>query len=71
MLLNVNEFQPQFKNRMYEVTVSESIRIGDVITTLSAHDEDLDDTLVYTIYSAVNNQTYSLFGINHQTGNIY
>jgi len=48
--------------------VREDIPIGSDIIQLSADDEDANDVLVYLLHSANNNNSYTLFGVDHGTG---
>lgn len=68
-LSNVNEFQPWFSERVYEITVRENIPIGTNILTVRATDSDLD-VLAYRIISQQYNSDSNkkLFDMDHQTG---
>jgi len=67
-LSNVNEHQPWFSQKEYKVTVSEKVKVGTEVLRVMAADQDERDHLVYVKHSASNNDSYSLFGIDHRTG---
>lgn len=68
-LTNVNEYQPWFTQRVYNVTVRENIPVGTDVLTVRANDQDID-VLAYRIISQRFNTDINkkLFDMDHRTG---
>ncbi|CAL8401954.1 unnamed protein product [Boreogadus saida] len=74
-VLDVNDNAPAFPRSSYAVHVAENNAMGALLTSLSAHDPDLDENryLVYFIMEkeVANTSMSMLFSINPENGNLY
>lgn len=63
---DVNEHAPNFVNAPFTESVSETLNIGDSVYAVMATDDDVDDTVTYSI-----DPPSSVFEIDQHTGTIY
>ncbi|CAL8281904.1 unnamed protein product [Arctogadus glacialis] len=74
-VLDVNDNAPAFPQSSYTVHVAENNAMGALLTSLSAHDPDLNENqyLVYFIMEkeVANTSMSMLFSINPENGNLY
>lgn len=71
-VLDVNDHNPQFDSEIYNIKLSESVSVGQVVFTLNATDADsgVFGKVEYSYDTLVTNATRHLFPINSETGEI-
>ena len=69
-VLDINNHNPEFTERSYEVDVFENITIGSFLTRTRATDPDATN-ITYQITVNVQDDNVSLFSINSTTGEIF
>lgn len=70
IVLDVNEHRPEFSHSVYIVNVSESTPVNVEIMNITATDTDEDSKIMYSIHSASNQESLTLFKIDHKSGSL-
>ena len=65
---DVNEHRPKFHKRSFIASVAENSAAGTEVIRVAASDVDEDNTLLFSIFSAVSPDSQSKFAINENTG---
>lgn len=67
-VLDINEHNPQFSQEVYSVDISENVAKDTEVVQLLATDEDEDKRMIYSLLSARDPASLSIFKVDSLTG---
>ena len=67
-VIDVNDHDPIFENKIYKVTLSEDVKIGSKVVTVFAYDNDSEQENAVVIYQIEDTQLADWFSVENESG---